>query len=152
MEVLNLGGGFNITRGDEEESTDLAEMAARVLKLFTEFNAKTGRDLRMEIEPGSYLVANSGLLLAKVIDLTSTHSESLSTKEDEGHNFVTLNTGLNEMTMQGLYGSQHSLKFFPHESSNTFEGTVKPYAVVGHCGCRDLITCQPGECKELREI
>ena len=36
------------------------------------FNERTGRKLRVEIEPGSFLVANAGILIAEVMDLVST--------------------------------------------------------------------------------
>jgi diaminopimelate decarboxylase len=42
--------------------------------MIADFNERTGRKLRAEIEPGSFMVANSGILLAEVIDIMTTHS------------------------------------------------------------------------------
>jgi diaminopimelate decarboxylase len=56
--------------------------------------------LTAEIEPGSFLVANSGILVAEVIDIMSTKHA-----DNDGHNFIKLNTGLNDLTRPALYGA-----------------------------------------------
>jgi diaminopimelate decarboxylase len=85
-------------------------------------------------------------LLAEVIDIASTN------KEAGGHDFIKLNTGLNEVTRPALYGAQHSIRFFTQtDTSEPFD--TKPFVVVGHC-CEsgDLLTCDPNDSNELREI
>jgi diaminopimelate decarboxylase len=42
--------------------------------------------LKLEIEPGTYLVANSGSLVAKVHDVVTTGTE-------QGHTFIKLDAG-----------------------------------------------------------
>lgn len=148
VEVLNLGGGFKVARGDLDKATDVHALAPHALKMLEDFNKRTGRRIRAEIEPGSFLVANAGILISEVIDVTSTkHNES----DSEGHNFIKLNTGLNELTRPALYGAQHSIKFLSFKEDAKPE--EKPYVVVGHC-CEsgDLLTCQPGNADDLREI
>lgn len=90
--------------------------------MIADFNKRTGRNLRAEIEPGSFLVANSGILISEVIDIMTTHSlnkESTVDEKDEGHNFIKLNTGLNDVTRPALYGSQHSIKFITKDNIST---------------------------------
>jgi diaminopimelate decarboxylase len=117
VDVLNLGGGFKVARGDLDKATDIRSIAASALQLVANFNSKTGRNLRIEIEPGSFLVANAGVLISEVMDVMSTKRTTHTGARDDGHNFIKLNTGLNDLTRPALYGAQHSLKFFPQDGS-----------------------------------
>jgi len=148
-EVLNLGGGFKVARGDLDKAIDVIPIAREALEIVKAFNKRTGRTLKIEIEPGSFLVANSGILVAEVIDRMSTRTE---TTGEEGHNFLKLNTGLNEVTRPALYGAQHSIRFFKRDTEEVGSETI-PMVVVGHC-CEsgDLITCDPSDSNELREV
>ena len=114
------------------------------------FNERTGRKLRVEIEPGSFLVANAGIMIAEVMDLVSTKT---SEEDPKGHNFLKLNTGLNEVTRPALYGAQHSIRFFPADITRELGLDTESYVIVGHC-CEsgDLITCDPGDSNEVREM
>lgn len=58
--VVNLGGGFKVGRMSDEKSTDLQVIGQPVKELFREFYEKHGRKLRLEIEPGSFYMVNSG--------------------------------------------------------------------------------------------
>lgn len=77
VEVFNLGGGFKVARGDLDKTTDVVEIGASALKMIADFNTRTGRNIRAEIEPGTFLVGNCGILISEVIDI-------MSTKGDEG--------------------------------------------------------------------
>src|SRR5664280_2416036 len=57
--VLNLGGGFKIGRVSGEETADLQKIGLSVVEAFRSFSEKYKRRLHLEIEPGTYLVANA---------------------------------------------------------------------------------------------
>lgn len=80
VEVLNLGGGFKVARGEGDKETDVKSLGEQALKLVHDFNVKTGRNLKCEIEPGSFLVANAGVLVAEVIDIMTTHKLEADSK------------------------------------------------------------------------
>ena len=82
VKVLNLGGGYKVGRMPNELSTDLQVIGEPVRKAFVEFAQSTGREIHLEIEPGTFLVANAGALLAEVHDIVSTGSD--------GYNFIKL--------------------------------------------------------------
>jgi diaminopimelate decarboxylase len=147
-EVLNLGGGFKVARGDHDKLVNPHAMGLEALKMIAEFNKRTGRNLRAEIEPGSFLVANSGILVSEVMDMMTTKHG-----DNDGYNFIKLNTGLNDLTRPALYGAQHSIKFLSLKHDLKDSDEKKPYVVVGHC-CEsgDLLTCDPNDSNELREI
>jgi diaminopimelate decarboxylase len=138
--VLNLGGGFKIGRVTGEETTDLQKIGLPVVEAFQSFNAKYGRRLHLEIEPGTYLVANSCALIAKVIDVVDTGHG--------GYKFIKVDTGMTEILRPSTYGAQHPLEVIPA----TTEGCSHlEYVVVGHC-CEsgDVLTPAPGNPEVLQ--
>ena len=72
----------------------------------TDFAAKDGRQLKLEIEPGTYLSANSGALVCLVHDIVQTGT-------DQGHTFIKLDSGMTEVLRPSLYGAQHPIIIVP---------------------------------------
>jgi len=132
--TLNLGGGFKVGRMPSEKTTDLQIVGQPIKEKFEEFAAETGREIRLEIEPGTFLVANAGALLSKVQDVVSTG--------EGGYDFIKLNTGMTELLRPSIYGAQHPISLL--QSSDQSE--TKDYVVVGHC-CEsgDILTPAPGD-------
>lgn len=130
--TLNLGGGFKVARMADETGTDLQLIGAPVKQAFEALAARTGRKLHLEIEPGTFLLANSGALLARVQDKVDTGAE--------GYTFLKLNCGMTEILRPSLYASQHPLVVVPAAGEND-ESAVEEVVVVGHC-CEsgDLLT------------
>jgi diaminopimelate decarboxylase len=141
--TLNLGGGFKVARVEGEVQTDLHESARQVGALLTAFAERTGRRLRLEVEPGTFLTANAGAIVARVEDVVSTGAH--------GHTFVKIDAGMAEILRPSLYGSQHPLQFVAADESRPL-GAPRPVVVVGPC-CEsgDLLTPAPGDPEALRE-
>ncbi len=59
-----------------EISTDLNVVGSAVSAEIMAFTQRTGRQLQLEIEPGTFLVAEAGCLLSTVQDIVSTHPPS----------------------------------------------------------------------------
>ena len=140
VSILNLGGGFKIGRMADEASTDLQEIGAPVREAFELFAAETGRELHLEIEPGTFLVANACAVLATVQDKVSTG--------EAGYTFLRLNAGMTEILRPSLYGAQHPIIIVPAEDRAAGETECM---VVGHC-CEsgDILTPAPGDPEGLR--
>ncbi|MEM9282661.1 MAG: diaminopimelate decarboxylase, partial [Verrucomicrobiota bacterium] len=132
--TLNLGGGFKVGRMPDEESTDLQIVGEAVKRKFEDFATETGREIRLEIEPGTFLVGNSGALLSTVQDVVSTG--------EGGYDFIKLNSGMTELLRPSIYGSQHPISILQESPASG----SKPYVVVGHC-CEsgDILTPAPSE-------
>jgi len=152
VRVLNLGGGFKVGRMKHEVSTDLQAVGAPVKSAFESFAKETGRQLKLEIEPGTFLMANNGALLCTVQDMTHTLTEtsdpsaSTISKKEEGYRFLKLDTGMTEIMRPSLYGAQHPVVIVPRPSNEAkSEDEYEQYVAVGHC-CEsgDLITTAPG--------
>lgn len=137
--TLNLGGGYKVARMPGEKATDLREVGAPVAEKFEHFARETGRQIHLEIEPGTFLVANACTVLATVQDMASTG--------EDGYEFLKLDTGMTEILRPSLYGAQHPISIL----ASTPSGAAKDYIVVGHC-CEsgDILTPAPGEPELLK--
>ena len=133
---LNLGGGFKIARMPDETSADLTGIGGALLPDFQNFAAENGRELHLEIEPGSYLVAQAGAIVANVVDVVDTGSE--------GYTFAKVDSGMTEFLRPNLYGAQHPIAIVPDEDAGDREEI--DLLLVGHC-CEsgDILTPAPGD-------
>ena len=133
--IVNLGGGYKVGRMKDEKTTDFQTIGEPVKQQFVEFFNTSNRKLHLEIEPGTSLLANTGSILATVMDRVSTG--------DKGNIFLKLNTGMDTNTRPSLYGSKHPLIVVPKEIVS--KDKIQDYVVVGHC-CEngDLFTQEVG--------
>ena len=141
VDTINLGGGYKVARMPDEEATDLQEVGAPVKKLFEEFAAETGRKLKLEIEPGTFLLAHACSLVTRIQDITSTGNE--------GYRFLKLDSGMTEILRPSLYGAQHPIHLVCEPGQEKFR-ELMDQVVVGHC-CEsgDLLTPAPGDPEAL---
>ena len=131
---LNLGGGYKVARMPNEIGTDLQKCGAPVAEKFREFAQETGREIHLEIEPGTYLLANACAVLSKVQDLVTTGPE--------GYQFLKLDAGMTEILRPSIYGAQHPISILQAEPAQE----AKDYIIAGHC-CEsgDILTPAPGD-------
>jgi len=142
----NLGGGYKVGRNPGEPSTDLQEIGGPVAEAFRTFKEEEGRELRLEIEPGTYIVAMAGALVSSVQDKVSTTGEA-------GHTFLKMDAGMTDVLRPSLYGAIHPLTILPGSgNSNDVGSEMESVVVVGHC-CEsgDLMTPLAGEAEALGE-
>jgi len=97
LRMLDIGGGFPVNYGADENSTTLtpdpsvfAQALASMLR---------HRDLELLIEPGRSIVADAGLLLTRV----------LSVKQRERRRMVVVDAGMTELIRPALYGAHHPI-------------------------------------------
>jgi diaminopimelate decarboxylase len=141
VQSLNLGGGYKVARMPDEKATNLQEIGEPVKNLFIDFEKETGRKLKLEIEPGTFLLAHACSLVSEIQDITSTGKD--------GYRFLKLNSGMTEILRPSLYGAQHPIFVIPEPGQEKFREPI-PQVVVGHC-CEsgDLLTPAPGNPETL---
>lgn len=142
--ALNLGGGYKVGRNPGEPTTDLQEIGKPVTEAFKQFAKENGRELKLEIEPGTYLVAMAGALVATVQDKVVTSGES-------GQTFLKMDAGMTDVLRPSLYGAIHPITLLPGSGKSSDVGSEEEsVVVVGHC-CEsgDLMTPKPGEPEDL---
>jgi diaminopimelate decarboxylase len=134
--TVNLGGGFKVGRMPEEPSVDMADVGAHIRREIEAFRARDGRALHLEIEPGTFLVANAGVIVASCVDVADTGAE--------GYCFAKLDAGMPEITRPSLYGAQHPIDVL---------ATGRPQAAVVFvgpcCEAGDILTPAPGDPEAL---
>ncbi len=92
VKYLNLGGGFGIKEREQQ--------TALTMKLVDQHLQQVKKDhpeYEFWIEPGRFMVANAGVLLAKTTQV----------KQKDNYYYVGLNTGMNSLMRPALYGSYH---------------------------------------------
>jgi diaminopimelate decarboxylase len=136
VSVVNLGGGFKVGRMPGEPSADLADVGAHVAQELTAFRRRDGRALGLEIEPGTYLVANAGLVVATCVDVVDTGRD--------GYLFAKLDTGMPEVTRPSLYGAQHPIDVLAQGREEADVVFVGPC-----CESGDILTPAPGDPEAL---
>jgi len=129
---FSLGGGFKTARMPDEKTTNLQVCGEQIVAEFEKFYKETGRKLHLEIEPGTYLVANAGVLLSTVMDVKRT---------TPGNDYVLVNAGMTEALRIPLYAAQHPLRIILADSGSRDE---QDYVVCGPC-CEstDVLTPVP---------
>ncbi|MDG2050089.1 MAG: diaminopimelate decarboxylase [Myxococcota bacterium] len=149
VQRFSLGGGMKVARMPDETSTDLQEIGRAVQPDFETFATETGRRLHLEIEPGTYLVANAGVILATVMDVVDTFPSApgATPEPGTGYRFIKTDTGMTEFLRPNLYGAQHPIQVVGLDQDNP---TEDQYVVVGHC-CEsgDMMTPAPGDPESL---
>jgi diaminopimelate decarboxylase/aspartate kinase len=95
VRVIDLGGGIGVPEQSTQSGIDLAALESGVAGLKRRFPR-----LEFWMEPGRYVVARAGVLVAVVTQL----------KEKGGEHYVGIATGMNSLIRPALYGAHHDIR------------------------------------------
>jgi len=112
VRVLDLGGGLSVPDRIGQPALDIKRMDQLLGEIIS---SEPG--LEVWLEPGRYLVAESGVLLARVTQL----------KSKGQHHYLGLETGMNSLIRPALYGAFHEIV----NLSRLDEPATQKYSVVG---------------------
>lgn len=96
VDTLDLGGGFPVAPLGEPSPTP--ERFARELPALIETIPPDRRPARLAIEPGRFLVARAGWLVARVLHV-----------RERGGRQVVIDAGMTELIRPALYGASHAI-------------------------------------------
>ena len=137
--TVSFGGGLKVARMPGEKQADIASLGAYAKQRIEEFKAATGRELQMEIEPGTFVVANSGHIITRIIDKKLTNEL----------NFLIVDGGMELLTRPLLYGSEHPIAIVRQDGtllSSEYDSkptaALKSFGIVGRC-------CESGDSVRL---
>jgi diaminopimelate decarboxylase len=136
LEFVDFGGGLGVPYRPDDQPLDVRQFGALAAELFDLFCRSYGERLDMVLEPGRYLVAEAGTLLATVTDVKTTPF----------HTFVGVDTGFNHLIRPAMYGSYH-----PILNASRVAGEEKVVWVTGNlCESGDLLARDRAitECRE----
>lgn len=134
LRYLNLGGGLGVPEQPGQKRLDLAELDAGLAKI-----KAAHPDLELWLEPGRFLVAEAGVLLARVTQ----------TKQKDDIHYIGVETGMNSLLRPALYGAHHEIVNLsrlgaPAELTAEVVGPIcESGDVLGHA--RRLPESRPGE-------
>lgn len=136
--LLDVGGGLSVTY-DTEDRPDLAEYAAALAPMGKEDGTS------IIIEPGRFLVAESGTLLARV----------LYRKRSGDNEIVITDAGMNDLIRPSLYESHHGIDLVGSEAPAAMRANiVGPVCESGDFFARDrsMPALEPGDLLALRTV
>jgi len=143
LEAISAGGGLSIPYRETEPVIDTAHYFGLWDAARKEIEVHLGHAVSLEIEPGRYLVAESGLLL----------SEVRATKDAGKHHFVLVDAGFTELVRPSMYGSFHAISIVPGNASDVAPRPLRDTVVAGPlCESGDVFTQAEGGVVETRSL
>lgn len=128
LHAISAGGGLSIPYRAGDPVIDTQHYFGLWNTARQQAEAIVGHKLGLEIEPGRFLVAESGVLLGEV----------RATKNAGSNHFVLVDTGFNELMRPSMYGSFHAMSVLRRDGS---QGASQPTVVAGPlCESGDVFT------------
>ena len=128
LHAISAGGGLSIPYREGEPVIDTQHYHGLWDAARQQAEAIVRHPLGLEIEPGRYLVAESGVLLGEV----------RATKDAGNNHFMLLDTGFNELMRPSMYGSYHTMSVLRRDGSTAAD---RPSVVAGPlCESGDVFT------------
>ncbi len=132
--TISTGGGLPIPYETSDERVDLQRYYALWNDVRQRLVNDFGHPIRLEIEPGRYLVAESGYLIAEI----------RAVKQMGKNLFYLLDAGFNNLARPILYGAYHPMAVSP-ASGRRNSDLVHPVVVGGPlCESGDIFTQEEG--------
>ncbi|WP_026434711.1 diaminopimelate decarboxylase [Acidovorax sp. JHL-9] len=128
LHAISAGGGLSIPYRDGDPVIDTQHYHGLWDAARQQAEAIVRHPLGLEIEPGRFLVAESGVLLGEV----------RATKDAGNNHFMLLDTGFNELMRPSMYGSYHTMSVLRRDGNTV---THRPSVVAGPlCESGDVFT------------
>ena len=142
IEAISAGGGLSIPYRVGEPVTDTAHYFSLWDATRRRIEGLLNCALRLEIEPGRYLVAEAGVLLAEV----------RAVKQMGSNHFVLVDAGFNDLMRPSMYGSHHEISVLEAQR-DAAPGEWLPTVVAGPlCESGDVFTQGEGGVVLTRDL
>ncbi|WP_244269624.1 diaminopimelate decarboxylase [Chromobacterium haemolyticum] len=142
IEAISAGGGLSIPYRDGDARIDTTHYFELWDEARRRIAAHLGHPVRLEIEPGRFLVAESGALI----------SEVRAVKTMGSRRFVLVDAGFNDLMRPAMYGSHHDISVLGPDGTEK-SGARAPCVVAGPlCESGDVFTQQEGGVVESRPL
>ncbi|AZE68131.1 diaminopimelate decarboxylase [Pseudomonas synxantha] len=134
IEAISAGGGLSIPYTDREEEIDPEHYFQLWHSARQKIEEFLGHPVSLEIEPGRYLAAQAGILVAEV-----------RAYKPMGQNFfVLVDAGFNDLIRPAMYGSIHRVSVMSPTGQIKSEG-LRPTVIAGPlCESGDVFTQKEG--------
>ena len=143
LEAISAGGGLSIPYREGEEAIDTDHYYGLWSAARDKIAAHLGHPVKLEIEPGRFLVAEAGVLVAQV----------RSVKEMGSRHFVLIDAGFNDLMRPSMYGSYHHITALAADGHDLINAPRVETVVAGPlCESGDVFTQQEGGNVETRAL
>lgn len=141
VDTVSVGGGLPVPYRPDQSYIDLGEYFRLCDAMRKRLEAAWKKSVRLEIEPGRYLSAESGYLLAEI----------RAVKRQGGNLFYLLDAGFNNLARPILYGAYHPMSVAFRNGGNP--SRTVPVIVGGPlCESGDIFTQEEGGYVVAREL
>lgn len=131
LEFIDLGGGFGIPYKSMhgEGRLDMSDLSDQLKTILLEWMEDYGREVNIKVEPGRYIVAESGILLGRV------HS----VKNNYGTKYIGTDIGFNVLMRPVMYDSYHEITVFRDGIRVSCDEKEKVTVVGNICETGDIL-------------
>ncbi|MEB7884254.1 diaminopimelate decarboxylase [Serratia fonticola] len=141
--AISAGGGLSIPYQQGEEAINTEHYYGLWNRARERVAAHLGHPVKLEIEPGRFLMAEAGVLVAEV----------RSVKQMGSRHFVLVDAGFNDLMRPAMYGSYHHISLLPADGRNTDHQPLQDTVIAGPlCESGDVFTQQAGGGIETRPL
>ena len=141
LEAISAGGGLSIPYREGEEAINTDHYFGLWNAARQQIAQHLGHPVKLEIEPGRFLVAESGVLVAQV----------RSVKAMGSRHFVLIDAGFNDLMRPAMYGSYHHISALAGDGRALENAPQIETVVAGPlCESGDVFTQQEGGKVETR--
>ena len=143
IRTISAGGGLPIPYKEEDKANRIDTVAYFKLwdKARKDIAQSVGHDISLEVEPGRYLVAESGILVTEIC----------AVKKQEGNLFYLVDAGFNDLVRPSFYGSYHAITVISKDGSPL--GPETDAIVAGPlCESGDVFTQEEGGFVTTRKL
>lgn len=131
LHAISAGGGLSTPYREGDELIDVQHYYSLWDNARQRIEQHLGHAVELEIEPGRYLVAESGVLLAEV----------RAVKDMGSRHYVLVDSGFNDLMRPAMYGSYHHISVLPADGRNVDASQLKDTIVAGPlCESGDVFT------------
>jgi diaminopimelate decarboxylase len=131
IEAISAGGGLSIPYRPDQKSVDTQNYFRLWNTARDHISNYLGHTVDLEIEPGRFLVAESGVLVAQVC----------AVKKMGQRRFILVDAGFNDLMRPAMYGSYHHISILAGDGRNIDRKDTAETVVAGPlCESGDIFT------------
>ena len=142
LQAISAGGGLSIPYRFGEEAIDTQNYYGLWNGARERIAAHLGHAVKLEIEPGRFLVAESGVLVSQV----------RAVKQMGSRHFVLVDAGFSDLMRPSMYGSYHHISLLPADGRTPGEANVESVVAGPLCESGDVFTQLEGGKVETRAL
>lgn len=142
LSAISAGGGLSVPYHFGEEAIDTDHYFGLWSRARDRIADHLGHPVKLEIEPGRFLVAESGVLVSQV----------RAVKAMGSRHFVLVDAGFSDLMRPAMYGSYHHISVLPADGRTPGAATQESVVAGPLCESGDVFTQQEGGKVETRAL